>query len=217
MYIPDRFKNEDMAAVKDFISHNGFGMLIHQGNQKLQGTHVPMLLAKNEKGNDILTGHLSRANPQWKCFKDNDKIMAIFTGPHCYISSSWYQKESVPTWNYIAVHIYGKIKIVEGEALIDDMRKLVDKYEKHSKDPVVLDKLSSKTMKMVNGVVGFQIEITEIQAAFKLSQNRDETDYENIIKELENLDDFNAKAIADEMKKKPMAGIKEKGKANNIK
>ena len=217
MYIPDRFNNENMAAVKDFISHNGFGILIHQGNQKLQGTHVPMLLAKNEKGNDILTGHLSRANPQWKHFKDNDQIMAIFMGPHSYISSSWYQKESVPTWNYIAVHIYGKIKLVEGEALIDDMRKLVDKYEKNSINPVVLDKLSPKTMKMVSGVVGFQIEIKEIQAAFKLSQNRDETDYENIIKELENSDDYKAKAVAEEMKKKPMEGIKEKGGANNIK
>ncbi len=190
-----------MAAVKDFISHNGFGILIHKGNQKLQGTHLPMLLNKDKHGKDILVGHLSRANPQWKHFKDNDDVMAIFMGPHSYISSSWYQKESVPTWNYIAVHVYGKIKIIDGEAIIDDMRKLVDKYEKNSKDPVVLDKLSPKTMKMVNGVVGFQIEITEIQAAFKLSQNRDETDYENIIEELENLDDFNAKAIADEIKK----------------
>lgn len=201
MYIPDRFNNEDMTAVKDFISHNGFGILIHQGNQKLLGTHIPMLLDKNKKGKDILTGHLSRANPQWKHFKDNDDVMAIFMGPHTYISSSWYQKESVPTWNYIAIHVYGKIKIVEGEALIDDMRRLVDKYEKHSKDPVVVDRLSAKTMEMMKGIVGFQIEITEIQAAFKLSQNRDEKDFNNIIQELERSDDFHAKAVAEEMKK----------------
>ncbi len=201
MYIPDRFNNEDMTAVKDFISHNGFGILIHQGNQKLLGTHIPMLLDKNKKGKDILTGHLSRANPQWKHFKDNGDVMAIFMGPHTYISSSWYQKESVPTWNYIAIHVYGKIKIVEGEALIDDMRRLVDKYEKHSKDPVVVDRLSAKTMEMMKGIVGFQIEITEIQAAFKLSQNRDEKDFNNIIQELERSDDFHAKAVAEEMKK----------------
>ena len=201
MYIPDHFKNEDIKAVKDFISNNGFGILIHQGNQKLQGTHIPMLLKKDKNGKDILVGHLSRANPQWKHFKDNDKIMAVFMGPHCYISSSWYQKENVPTWNYIAVHVYGKIKIVEGEVVIDDMRKLVDKYEINSKDPVSMDKLSPKSMKMVNGVVGFQIEITKIQAAFKLSQNRNDIDHKNIIKELEQSDDHNAKAVAEEMKK----------------
>jgi len=201
MYIPERFKNENMAAVKDFISDNGFGILIHQGNQKLQGTHIPMLLNKNDKGKDILVGHLSRANPQWQHFKDNDAVMVIFMGPHSYISSSWYQKENVPTWNYIAVHVYGKIKIVEGEVLIDDMRKLVDKYEKDSKNPVSVDRLSPKAMKMVNGVVGFQIEITDIQSAFKLSQNRDERDYNNIIKELEQSDDYQAKALAEEMKK----------------
>jgi transcriptional regulator len=107
----------------------------------------------------------------------------------------------VPTWNYIAVHVYGKIKIVKGEALINDMRKLVDKYEINSKNPVSLDKLSRKSMNMVNGVVGFQIEITKIEAAFKLSQNRNETDHNNIIKELEASNDYNAKAVAEEMKK----------------
>lgn len=201
MYIPDKYKNENIGAVKDFIANNGFGILIHQGKQKLRGTHIPMLLERDKNGKDILVGHMSRANPQWKHFKDNDKILAIFMGAHCYISSSWYQKESVPTWNYIAVHVYGKIKIVDGETLIDDMRKLVDKYEKNSKDPVIVDRLAPKTMKMVKGVVGFKIEITEIQAATKLSQNRDETDYKNIIKELEQLGDCQSKAIAEEMKK----------------
>jgi transcriptional regulator len=200
MYIPDHFKNENMAAVKGFIANNGFGILIHQGKQKLQGTHIPMVLDKNEKGKDLLVGHLSRANPQWKSFKDNDDILAVFMGPHCYISSSWYQKESVPTWNYIAVHVYGKIRIIEGKGLIDDMHMLVDKYEKNSKDPVSVDGLSSKTMEKAKGVVGFQIEITEIQAAYKLSQNRDETDHKNIIKELEHLDDCQSEAVAEEMK-----------------
>ena len=207
MYIPDRYKNEDMAAIRDFISNNGFGILIHPGNQKLQGTHIPMLLDKDNDGRDILVGHMSRANPQWKHFKESDEILAIFMGPHCYISSSWYQKESVPTWNYIAVHVYGKIKIVEGEKLVDDMRKLVDKYEKNSKDPVIVDRLSPKTMEMVKWVVGFHIEITGIEAAFKLSQNRDETDHKNIIKELELLADCQSKTIAEEMKKnKPRNG-----------
>ena len=201
MYIPDRFKNENLPVIKDFIAHHGFGILIHQGHKKLRATHIPMLLDQNKEGKDILLGHMSKSNPQWSYFKDNDNVMAIFMGPHCYVSSSWYQKESVPTWNYIAVHIYGKIKIIEGAAIIDDMRKLVDKYEKNSENPVSVDRLSPKSMKMVNGVVGFEIEITEIQSAFKLSQNKDETDYKNIVEELEQSDDYKAKAVAEEMKK----------------
>jgi transcriptional regulator len=201
MYIPDRYKNKNIDAIKDFLSANAFGILIHQGNQKLQGTHIPMLLDKDKNGKDILVGHMSKANPQWQYFKDNDEILAIFIGPHCYISSSWYQKESVPTWNYIAIHVYGKIKIVEGGSLINDMRMLVDKYEKNSKNPVSVDRLSPKSRKMLNGVVGFHIEITDIQAAYKLSQNKDETDHKNIIKELEQLEDCQSKAIAEEMKK----------------
>jgi transcriptional regulator len=201
MYIPDRFRNENLLVVKDFISDNGFGILIHQGDRKLQATHIPMLLDKNKKGKDMLMGHMSKVNPQWKHFKDNDDVMAIFMGPHSYVSSSWYQKENVPTWNYIAVHVYGKIKLVKGDTLIDDMRKLVDKYEVNSKNPVSVDRLSPKAMKLVKGVVGFQIEITDIQSAFKLSQNRDKTDYNNIIKELGQSDDYHAKAVAEEMKK----------------
>ncbi len=201
MYIPDRFRNENLPVVKDFISDNGFGILIHQGHTKLQATHIPMHLDKNKKGKDVLVGHMSKANPQWKHFKDNDDVMAIFMGPHCYVSSSWYQKESVPTWNYIAVHAYGKIKIVEGEDLINDMRTLVDKYEVNSNDPVSVDRLSAKTMEMVKGVVGFRIEVIEINAASKLSQNRNDIDHKNIIKELEQSDDHNAIAVAEEMKK----------------
>ena len=201
MYVPDRYKNENLPAVKKFIANNGFGILIHQGDIKLQATHIPMLLDQNKEGKDILLGHMSKSNPQWNHFKDNDDVMAIFMGPHCYVSSSWYQKESVPTWNYIAAHVYGKIKIIEGAAIIEDMRKLVDKYEKNSKNPVSVDRLSKKSMKMVHGVVGFEIDITEIQSAFKLSQNKDETDYKNIIVELAQSDDYNANAVAEEMKK----------------
>lgn len=201
MYVPDRYKNENLPTVKKFIADNGFGILIHQGGIKLQATHIPMLLDQNKEGKDILLGHMSKSNPQWRYFKDNDDVLAIFMGPHCYVSSSWYQKESVPTWNYIAAHVYGKIKIVEGAEIIEDMRKLVDKYEKNSENPVSVDRLSSKSMNMVHGVVGFKIEISEIQSAFKLSQNKDKTDYKNIIEELEQSDDYNAKAVAEEMKK----------------
>jgi transcriptional regulator len=169
----------------------------------LCATHIPLELETNEEGNEILYGHISKENPQWNGFIDNDQVLAVFTGPHSYISSSWYDHENVPTWNYIAVHVYGKIKIIEGEAVIESLKKLVDKYEQNSKNPVRIADLSKKTMMQTRGIVAFEIEITEIQATRKLSQNRDEKNHQNIISELEKTEDFQAIAVANEMKNCP--------------
>jgi len=173
MYIPHHYKNENLEEVKDFLTQNSFGILINTVNGKPWGTHIPLELDVNEDGGDVLMGHLAKANPQWKNFAENQEVLCIFNGPHSYVSSSWYQEEEVPTWNYIAVHVYGKLKIIEGEALLDHLSKLVEKYEKDSDNPISIESLSKNTMKQVRGVVGFQIEINEIQAAYKLSQGRE--------------------------------------------
>ena len=201
MYIPNYYKNENLEEVKNFLIGNSFGILINQTNGKLTGTHIPMELDKDENGDDVLVGHISKANPQWENFNENEEILAIFNGPHAYVSSSWYEKENVPTWNYIAVHIYGKIKIIEGEELLDSLKKLVDKYERNSENPVSVEKMSSRTLKQINGIIGFSIKINEIQAAYKLSQNRNESDYHNIVDKLENTGDPISNNVAEEMKK----------------
>ena len=200
MYIPNHYKNEDLSEVKDFIKHNSFGILINQVDNKPWATHIPLELDMDENGNDVLISHISKANPQWRSFENDRQVLCIFNGPHSYISSSWYQEEEVPTWNYIAVHVYGTIQILEEEAVLASMHKLVDKYEKDSENPVSIHNLSEKTMKQIKGVVGFQINITDIQATYKLSQGREE-DHSQIITELKQRD-FNAKAIADKMKNK---------------
>ncbi|WP_047245008.1 FMN-binding negative transcriptional regulator [Maribacter thermophilus] len=197
MYIPNHYKNEDLSEVKDFIKHNSFGILINQVDNKPWATHIPLELDVDENGNDVLISHISRANPQWRSFENESQVLCIFNGPHSYISSSWYHEEEVPTWNYIAVHVYGTIQILEEEAVLASMHKLVDKYEKDSENPVSIHNLSEKTMKQIKGVVGFQINITDIQATYKLSQGREE-DHSQIITELKQRD-FNAKAIADKM------------------
>lgn len=204
MYIPNYYKNENLEEVKNFLIGNSFGILINQTNGKLTGTHIPMELDKDENGDDVLVGHISKANPQWENFNENEEILAIFNGPHAYVSSSWYEKENVPTWNYIAVHIYGKIKIIEGEELLDSLKKLVDKYERNSENPVSVEKMSSRTLKQINGIIGFSIKINEIQAAYKLSQNRNESDYHNIVDKLENTGDPISTNLAKEMKKNPV-------------
>jgi transcriptional regulator len=203
MYIPDINKNENQEEIVDFLQKNSFGILVNQTNGNLWATHIPLELDTNENGKQVLYGHIAKENPQWESFKDNDQILAIFTGPHSYISSSWYDHENVPTWNYIAVHIYGTIKIIEGEAVIESLKKLVNKYEQNSKNPVRVEDFSKKTMMQTRGIVAFEIEITEIQAKRKLSQNRDEKNYLNIISELEKTNDNQAIAVANEMKKCP--------------
>ncbi|WP_369765570.1 FMN-binding negative transcriptional regulator [Flavobacterium sp. WC2429] len=203
MYTPNIYKNENHEEIKQFLQENSFGILINQTNGKLCATHIPLELDINKDGKQILHGHIAKENPQWKGFEENDSVLAVFSGPHSYISSSWYDHENVPTWNYLAVHVYGKIKIVEEEEAINSLKKLVDKYEKNSENPIRVEDLSSKTMRQVRGIVAFEIEVTAIEATKKLSQNRDEKNYENIITELEKTQNRDSISIANEMKKCP--------------
>lgn len=202
MYVPNVYKNESLNEVKDFIKANGFGILLNSIKEKITGTHIPLELDCDHKGKDILIGHIAKANPQAKDLKNGDDVLVIFSGPHTYISSSWYEIEEVPTWNYMAVHVYGKIKIMKDDELFSTLTKLVDKYEKNSKNPVSLKRMSDQTLKQISAIVGFSIEINEIQAAYKLSQNRSIADYENIISELKQSCRFQSSAIAEEMKKR---------------
>ena len=201
MYIPDLYKNENQAEIEKFISENGFAILVNQTNGKLWATHIPLILGTNSDGKQIMIGHISKLNPQAESFKQNDEVLSIFNGSHSYISSSWYDHENVPTWNYLAVHVYGKIRLHSFEESIESLKKLVNKYEAKSEKPIRIENLSEKTMREARGIVSFEIEITNIEAQKKLSQNRDDKNYKNIISELEKTNDSQAIAIANEMKK----------------
>lgn len=205
MYIPKKFENKDVDQVRKFISENGFGILIRQSQKKINATHIPLVLSGD---GSKLHGHLSKANPQAKTFQDNEEVLVIFNGPHAYISSSWYNHENVPTWNYIAVHVYGKIRIIEGEELRLSLKDLVDKYEQHSKQPVCVEKMSSDYLnKQMNGVIGFEITISQMEAAYKLSQNRDKVNHEAIISKLNERNHGDDQEIAREMKMHPSETI----------
>jgi transcriptional regulator len=201
MYIPDLYKNENQEDIQNFLHQNGFAILVNQTEGKLWATHIPLVLDVNEKGKQVLVGHVSKLNPQAESFKSNDEVLAIFSGAHTYISSSWYDHENVPTWNYLAVHVYGKVTIYTHDQAVNSLKKLVDKYEAKSEKPVRVENLSEKTMREARGIIAFEIEITSIEAQKKLSQNRDDKNYQNIITELEKTNDNQAIDIANEMKK----------------
>jgi transcriptional regulator len=199
MYVPKQFRNNDASTINDFIRHHGFGILVSLSDNKMIATHIPLELSADETK---LTGHIARANPQWRSFSNNTEVMIIFPGPHAYVSSSWYDHENVPTWNYISIHVYGKIKIIEGEQLYSALTQLVNKYEKTSQYPVSVEKMSPEYVRQqIKGLVGFEIDITSIEAAYKLSQNRDKKNYLNVINELEKRGDHDSKSVASEMKK----------------
>lgn len=201
MYTPSHYKNENLDEVREFIVQNSFGILINQTDGRPWATHIPLELDIDAKGKEILVGHISKANPQWKSFVEDEEVLAIFSGPHSYVSSSWYKEEEVPTWNYIAVHVYGKIQILNEGAVLDSLHKLVDKYEKTSTNPVSIHNLSHKTMRQIKGIIGFQINISDIQATYKLSQTRPE-DHPKIIEELQKTNNPGSHEIANRIKQK---------------
>jgi transcriptional regulator len=188
MYTPKHFVNNDTSAIKNFIRENSFGIMVTHAGGKSTATHIPLEFSGDEAK---LMGHISRGN-----------VLVIFNGPHGYVSSSWYDHENVPTWNYIAVHVYGKIKIIEGEELYHSLKNMVDRYEKNSARPVALERMSPDYVKKaMNGVTGIEITIENIEATYKLSQNRDQKNYNQIIHELEKRKEENSSQIALFMKR----------------
>ena len=201
MYIPNKYKVTDQKEALAFIKEHSFGILINTLDDKPWGTHLPLQLEKNKNGDHVLQGHIAKRNPQWKNFSNTENVMVIFTGPHTYISSSWYDHEEVPTWNYLAVHVYGKIKIIQGDQLLDHLKSLTNRYESDSQNPVKIENLSDKTMSQINGVVGFEISIDDIHAVQKLSQGKSQENQHSIIDHLSKRKDANSSSISDLMQK----------------
>lgn len=199
MYTPKHFQPSDEAMVLEFVRNIGFGTLVTQLSGQLWATHLPMTLSAD---NSKLSGHVSRGNKTWKHFNEDNEVMSIFQGPHTYVSSSWYDHENAPTWNYMAAHVYGSIRMVEGDELIESLKTLTDKYEKDSVNPVSVEKISPEYLRrQLQAIVGFEISITRLEASFKLSQNRDAVNYKSVIDHLEQRGDYNSVAVAGEMRK----------------
>jgi transcriptional regulator len=197
MYTPAYAKNENEEDLKDFIRKNGFGIVVSTVDGKLWATHIPLILVGGK-----LQGHISRGNKQWRALPQNEEVMVIFLGPHTYVSSSWYDHENVPSWDYVAVHVYGKAHIQSEEELIESLRQLTNKYEKDSVHPISVDTMSEKFLHAeLRGTIGFEITIERMEASYKLSQNRDEKNHTQIISELEKRGDENSVSVANEMRK----------------
>jgi len=199
MFIPKIYRSEDYQLMKEIIKENAFALLI-SSIDKIRATHAMMMLNEDDPENIYIESHISRANPQAKTLKNGDEVLCDFLGAHTYISSSWYDHVNVSTWNYEVVQIYGKVELMNQEELYSHLEKLTAKYETFQKCPMFVDKMGREFVeKEMKGAFGLKIIPTEIFIKQKLSQNRKEADYQNIISNLENTDE-NGKKIAEKMK-----------------
>ncbi len=198
MYIPKLYREEDREKILEFLKQNNFPALVTYDGEKPTATHLPVEVLENENGSLTILGHMSRANPQWRSFGEQE-VLLIFQGAHTYISPRWYDHVNVPTWNYMMVHVYGKVRLVEGEELHSLLSRLVKNHEEPT--AYSLEALPQDfVQKEMNGVVGFAVDVARVDAGYKLSQNRNDEDHENIIRELKGRGDENSAAVAESMR-----------------
>ncbi|OAI39866.1 hypothetical protein AYO38_06740 [bacterium SCGC AG-212-C10] len=203
MYSPAHNRESDPAALRAFMREYNFATLVTAGEGGPMATHLPVLI--DGEGSELtITGHIARANHQWRDFASGREALIIFQGPHAYISPSLYENRvSVPTWNYAAVHAYGEPQILgsreEREAIV---RGLVEQH-----DPAYLPQYESLPSDWVDGrlsaIVAFSLRVVRIEARFKYSQDRTVHDREAIVAALSGSDDSAARAVADAMRRPP--------------
>jgi transcriptional regulator len=184
MYSPPYNQIEDRAEVLGFMRANNFAVVMTATGGEPRASHLPVLVEEREKGL-VIVAHMAKNNPQWEAFFD-DEVLVVFHGAHAYVSPRWYaEKERVPTWNYAAVHAYGKVTAFhQPEAKRAAVAKLVAHHD--PKWQAEFDRLSPAYMEgMLNGIVAFEIPVDRIETRWKLSQNRGRQEMELITAELE--------------------------------
>jgi len=201
MYIPPYFEEKDRNALLAFMRQHNFAALICAADGYPMATHLPFLVEERDE-KIFLVAHMAKANPQWQHFANAD-LLVIFQGPHAYISPSNYEKkQNVPTWNYIAVHAYGKARLIDdANGMMQLMERSINTFEQGFM-PQWKELSPDYINNMMKAIVAFEIEVTKLEGKFKLSQNKTSLEQHNIINTLGHSDDPIQKEIAAEMKKK---------------
>lgn len=203
MYDLPYHKAPNEQAIKELIKQHPFAFLAGcDALNKPAATQVPLFLEECD-GRKFLTGHLMKNTDHHKAFQHNDQVLAVFTGNHTYVSGAWYSDpHTASTWNYMSVHAHGTIRFLDGDALEEMLRKTSLHFENNNPDsPTVYDNLPKSFLdKVMRAIVAFEIEVTKMDNVFKLSQDRDEQSYHNIIGKLKDQSE-DGKVIAAEMEK----------------
>jgi transcriptional regulator len=204
MYDLPYHKENSEQGIKDFIGRYPFAFLSGCDHEnKPVATQIPLFL-EERNGKTFLSGHLMKNTDHHKAFLHNNNVLAVFTGHHTYVSGTWYSNPHTPsTWNYMSVHAKGKIKFLGDNELIEALRKISLHFENNDRDSATIyDNLSPELVqRLMKMIIVFEIEISHLDSVFKLSQDRDEKSYDNIIVKLKQQDEA-GRVIAEEMEKR---------------
>lgn len=186
MYTPSHFVEERLVVLHRWMRENSFATLVSVVDGAPFATHLPVLLDAPRGEFGTLRAHMAKANPHWRAFAGEAETLVVFQGPHGYITPSWYEStQAVPTWNYTAVHAYGRPRMLEGEAALELLRDQVAFYEAGFEEPWETGTQAPGYIEgMAAGVAAFEVEVTRLEGKGKLSQNRP-ADRDRIIAELE--------------------------------
>ncbi|GGH81294.1 transcriptional regulator [Pullulanibacillus pueri] len=197
MYLPRAYKEEDVNRLIQFIKKYSFGLLFSQSEEGPFSTHLPFIVDETRPEKAILLSHMAKANPHWKNINDQD-VLVVFTGPHAYITPTWYQEENtVPTWNYTAVSVYGRVHIKQESCEKKEiLERTTDFYEASQTSPWKVDFNDPVMEALTNGVVGIEIEIKKLEGKWKLNQNHSRERQQRVIAGLKTRKDDDSQEIA---------------------
>jgi transcriptional regulator len=204
MYIPNYFAENDVDRLHAAIERYPFATLVSSSGGELEASHLPFLLDRNGGARGTLLGHMAKANLQWRRAAAEQQVLVIFSGPHAYISPQWYQASgAVPTWNYVAVHAYGPLELIE-EAVTT--REILDNtvalFESSQSQPwKMTDNAADLVERLLQQVIAFRIPIDRLEGKWKLNQNRPAEQRERVIAKLIQQCDENSQDVAELMRK----------------
>jgi transcriptional regulator len=201
MYIPAAFQQTDLPTLQAFMERHSFALLCSPGEDATPfASHLPLLLERHPAPLGALVGHMAWANPQWR-HADGKSVLAVFSGPHVYVSPAWYEAEAVvPTWNSVAVHATGVFRALhDRETLLRIVQASIAVYEGSRPQPWALDPAAGYLDRLLQGIVGFRIEIARLEGKWKLSQNQPAERRAKVVSALRRQGGAAAEAIADLM------------------
>jgi len=202
MYIPSHFRIDDPASIREFIQGNAFATVVTHSEGSAFASHLPVLVGNPEGAPSHFLAHMARANPQWHHFVNGEEVLLIFHGPHAYISPFWYEaEEAVPTWNYAVVHAYGRASVIEDTARLKQMVEILTRTYEGTQADTLFSRWSEEFVtRMLKGIVGFEVQVTRLEAKFKLGQNRVAADTRKVFEALTHSSDPYDNALAKLMK-----------------
>ncbi len=204
MYIPPSNVESRPEMILDFIEAHPFGALVTAGADGLFATHIPFVLARAQGSQGVLQGHVARANPHHRTIASGDEALVIFSGPDAYVTPSWYPSKAehgrvVPTWNYVAVHVYGVVRFIDDPTFLRaHLEALTERSERGRAGPWRVDDAPADFIaQMERAIVGVEVEITRLEGKWKMSQNRPAADIDGVIHGLGSSEDAVARRVSE--------------------